>query len=53
MLGLLKDLSNATRRLVLAITGAAATLEELTEIGRERAGLGELPKQLQYKEPKQ
>lgn len=50
MLTLLRDLGAAVRRLTLALTGAAVTLEEVTELGRERAGLGELPKALQYRE---
>jgi hypothetical protein len=52
MLTLLRDLGGSVRRLILAVTGLAVTVEEITEIGRERAGLAELPKALQYKEEK-
>ena len=52
MLTLFRDLGASVRRLILAVTGLAVTVEEITEIGRDRAGLGELPKQLQYREEK-
>jgi len=52
MMQLFRDLGASVRRLILAVTGLAVTVEEITEIGRDRAGLGDLPKQLQHKELK-